>query len=207
MHYLEKFPDKIRPALEAIAIQANLDHRLTGYANRIAAQDAALCYFKDLFCRLAAELCQAVERGDFPYLKLTPALESLPRSLAIVASDRAECHLYTFERLARQALAEWPAWRVVQVKRKELAKLATNQATPQAGKEGLSQAAVVARSERRKAVIDPLLQKKSWNVPQWAKRAGVSTWAAREYLKGKSEPHATTADALATALDLAHLPE
>jgi hypothetical protein len=62
-------------------------------------------------------------------------------------------------------------------------------------------------SERRHAVIDPILKQKNMTPLDWATRAGVSKSATYDYLRATSTPRGNVADALAQAIGLARLPE
>lgn len=142
---LSWIPDTIRPALEAILITADLNHRLAGYFGGRPALAAALRYVTDVSPRLAAELCKAVGTGDFAYRDLSPTLERLQRALVNDAYKRADLSRYAllergpfgeqltregFERQVNQDLETSDDWRLVQEQRLELAAIAGRRLPP-----------------------------------------------------------------------------
>src|SRR5262249_15725020 len=137
MHYLQEFPTNIQPALQAIVIKAEMEHQLTGHGGANTARTAALQYVTHTYCAIAAELCNAVEAGQMAYLDLRPSLERLRDALIRDAYGRAELPHWAqyepradyyrdfsreaFERLVARAVEGAQLWRLVQLKRIELA--------------------------------------------------------------------------------------
>ena len=58
------------------------------------------------------------------------------------------------------------------------------------------------QTDKRKAVIDPLLEAKDWTPNKWATKAGLDPSVAYDYLAGKSNPRRENRRALAEALGL-----
>lgn len=65
-----------------------------------------------------------------------------------------------------------------------------------------------ARTNRREALLKPLLDEKGLSVHDWAKAAEVDFHTANNYLKGKTQPYPSTLKKLAHALgiEVANLP-
>jgi hypothetical protein len=66
-----------------------------------------------------------------------------------------------------------------------------------------------APSNVRETFVRPILSRKGWSVPDWAKESGVDFHTADDYLKGKTVPYPSTLKKLADALgvDVEKLPE
>jgi hypothetical protein len=136
--YLDHVPEQIRPALEAIVLEAQIKDPLNGsFSGWRSAREAAWCFVARAFYGCAAELCQCVERGELPYLNLRATLEWLRDAIARDAFDRARLSewaryqvghdrealtLDAFTRDARERIEQTPRWRIVALKQIELLK-------------------------------------------------------------------------------------
>jgi hypothetical protein len=132
MRYLERLGSNLRPALEAIIIDAQLKFPLGGHFGPESAWSAALPYVRSVCCECAAELCRAVEHGQFSYSELTASLEALKAGIIREAYDRAGLPYWNrysaradfdaFEREALNWLEHSDEWRAVQTERIRLAR-------------------------------------------------------------------------------------
>ena len=165
-----------------------------------AVKAATVKYVAAVSEAFANQACAAVLAGKFPPAKLDAAVESFVEAALQHARFGIESEKIRATWSSRHDSFEFEMRPKVMAEPWHLRYLKKIPDVLSAVSESPNQVSDVSR--KRKAVIEPILEKAGLTPSKWADLSGVDTSVVYDYLKGKSSPRPETRRALAEALKL-----
>lgn len=188
MDYPPKFPKWLRPRLDA---------ELLKLRHKFSQADKLENRIKETIAVFAKIACEAVERGDWRVDLAHSGLKNFAVQVCADYTDRIRVWPSNERKIMIRTLVE----KVVNSKEwlEYVERLADFDRTENSGSEPGS---VQRTTEKRNAVLLPILNERGMSRSRWATKAGVDPSVVYDYLSGKSVLRADSRKALAEVLGL-----